>query len=480
MNSIRITAFLLLTICQVAQAQQDVFFIFTSDRPDSINLKFHRDYVFDESSFEDGFKKAYISTKAEVLRYPNVSTIARLSLSSYSWSGIFIGTHWIVEPGDSVHIQINFNQNPSTITFSGCGAVKYQLAFDTRKLIDGIRDAEYEVYDKVKTHAEAYKSVADLESTLAAKLKIGEKQLSSKAYNIWLVDVQAIADLARLHILSHQWTVNPESRQDILQELNKKPAKVLSYIWYSSRSLIQYRTELIKWKLLHERYPDYKHYDLGYIQKYNVKDLFMEFKKFPPELQQVFMVYTLVNYSALAFAFGETHPNLVAECIQMAENVTTNTNLKNLLNSLSRKIKPGIHIEDLVTLTEADDTLKLSDFRGKKVILDLWGPRCSGCKDFRNDLVEHILPKLKDRNDIVIWSVGGTSDKELWKSYLPTYCHPDFTASWLNKPNSGSEWEMRYNASYAPFIMLIDEQGKLISSTVRNPKTILSLMDEPQ
>lgn len=90
------------------------------------------------------------------------------------------------------------------------------------------------------------------------------------------------------------------------------------------------------------------------------------------------------------------------------------------------------------------------------------------------------MPKLKDRNDIVIWSVGGTSDKELWKSYLPTYCHPDFTASWLNKPNSGSEWEMRYNASYAPFIMLIDEQGKLISSTVRNPKTILSLMDEPQ
>lgn len=477
MNSIRIVALLLLIQTNVALAQQNVVFNFTSDRPDSIKIRFYRDHVFDETSFGGGFKDLFVSNSVETVQYPNINAIGRLSLSSYSWPGVFIASMWIVEPGDSIHIHINFNELPEpTMKFSGRGSAKYQLAFDTRKLQEDIKNAEFELYDNVKTHKEAYQKIVHTESTLKAKLNENRKKLTPQVYKIWLVDIQSHADLGRLHILSHQWTVNPEARKHIRKELQKTPEKIARSSWYSSRALIQYHTELIKWKLLQERDTEYKHHELGYIQKYNMKDLFLEFGKLPNDLQQVCMIFTLVNYSTLILTFGETHPSLVTECLQMADDITSDPTLKEKLNTVSKKIKPGIIIEDLVTVTETSDTLKLSDFRGKKIILDLWGPRCSGCKDFRDDLVEYILPKIKNRNDIVIWSVGATPDKELWRSYLPTYCHPDFTSSWLKKEGIDSVWEVKYNASYGPFIMLVDEYGRLISSTVRKPETILALM----
>lgn len=476
MTFLRVICIFLVSANALAQSTNTAIIVFTSDRPDSISVKFHRNPVFDETTHGDGYKRVHTSEQPVKVRYEKLNMTGRISISSYSWPGNFIATNWIVEPGDSVQIYIEFGNGTPSVKCNGRGSTKYQLAFDSRHLTEGIYATEFEVYDKVKTHEQAHNEVSELEKMYLGIITASKRQLSRQVYQIWMADIQATAALTRLHIYSHQWTQNSNLRNEIRNELLNSQPSSNPLVWFNSRAFVQYQTELIKWNLLQKRDPNYAHNELMYIQKYTVKDLFVEFMKLPKGLRQVFMMHTLMNFSALAFTYKETHPELIIACLEMADKVVTDTILIKMLQKVKAKIKPGVFIDDFITFTNTGDLLKLSDFYGKKVLIDLWGPRCTGCLDFRNDLVDHVLPNIKGRNDIVIWSVGSAWTQDEWESYLNRYCHPEFTASWLKRTETDNEWELKYSFGYAPFIMLVDEKGNLISSTVRSPETILSLL----
>ncbi|MBS1505924.1 MAG: thioredoxin family protein [Bacteroidetes bacterium] len=469
--------YVLLLVSNVTVAQQDVVFVFTADRPDSIYVSFNREPVFNESLMGDAFRTIQLKHNPVVIRFKNVTKLSRLSLTSYGWPGNFIATNWIVEPEDSIHIHIDFSQKPEpAMKFYGRGSPKYQLAFETRKLNEQIIATEFEVYDNVKSHNQAYHDAGSLEWQYLNKVKTNKKLLSPQVYQTWLADIQATADLARLHIRSHQWTSDQKMRPAIRKELLKAPLKMDVSLGSTSRALLQYHYELLKWKVLQEHDPEYQYYELSYTLKITLDDLFLEFQKQPTTNQQFLMVYSLVNLHTLQQNFGETHPDILQKCLGIAEQTVTGTDLKQRLKETSQHIRPGTIVKNLVTLTEVGDTLTLSMLRGKKVLLDRWIADCTGCLDFKKEVIEQLLPKIKERDDIVIWSVGSVKDFDFWKKLLPTNSHPDFVSVWLDKQSNSNDWETFYNISYAPFIMLIDEEGKLISSTVRNIGTIIELL----
>lgn len=476
MEKSKILVLLFLLVKTLTYGQSDVVFTFSFDRHDSVSIEFQRDNVFNESGLGGVYQVVNVQDRPVTVRYADVNAPARLTLGSYGWPGHFFANDWIVEPGDSIHIYISFNNSPNPfITFQGNGATKYQLAFSTRHLSDKFKGLEFEIYDKIKTHDQARKDAVELEREYLSKVRLAKHSIAPAVYKIWVTDIKSQANLAKLRILSDQWTSQKELRVFIQKELLNRQDETEPALLYTSRALVDYQSEITKWKLLQQYDPEYKPFDLGYIKQYTLKNLFDEFQKLPAAIREVLMVYTLGNHSTLAFVFGETHPSILTECLALADQVVTTNSLKIRLKKIKEYIEPGIVIENLRTITESGDSLSLSDLRGRKIILDLWGPGCTACLDFKNDLVEHILPNIKSRKDIIIWSIGGTSEKKLWQRYLPTYSHRDFTSTWLQTPSSGTEWEKKYNISYSPFIMLIDEEGKLISSTVRRPDTILKL-----
>jgi hypothetical protein len=458
-------------------AQNGVVYIFQSDRPDSIYVTFDRDPVFNESRLGGGYKTVPVSTKPVTIRYPNVTKMARLSLQSYGWPGNFMATDWIAEPNDSIRVFIEFEGKPHPlIKFMGRGALKYQLAFEASEHTTRIRAAEFDIYDNIKNHEQAFQEVAFREQRCLNLLRVNKKGLSRSVNQTWLADIQATADLARLHIRSHQWTTNREIRPAIRKELLKVPPKMDLFLGSTSRALLQYHYELLKWKVLQEHDPEYQYYELNYTQKITLDDLFLEIKRQPSVNRQFLMVYSLVNLFTLQTNFGETHPDILEKCLGIAELSVTNTGLQQRLAEASQKIRPGTIVKNLTTLTESGDTLSLSRLHGKKILLDRWIANCTGCLDFKKEVIDQLLPKIKERDDIVIWSVGSVKDFDYWKKLLPTNSHPDFVSGWLDQQGNNNEWETYYNISYAPFIMLIDEEGKLISSTVRNIGTIIELL----
>lgn len=477
MRFMLIFLYVLLLISNVTVAQQDVVFVFTADRPDSIYVTFDRDPVFNESRLGGGYKTVAISTKPVMIRYPNVTKMARLSLGSYGWPGNFMATDWIVEPNDSIRVFIEFKGKPHPlIKFIGRGALKYQLAFEASEHTTRIRAAEFDIYDNIKNHEQVYQEVAFREKKCLNLLRVNKKGLSRSIIQMWLTDIQATADLARLHIRSHQWTTDQQMRPAIRKELLEMPPKMDVSLGSTSRALLQYHYELLKWKVLQEHDPEYQYYELNYTQKITLDDLFLEIKRQPSVNRQFLMVYSLVNLFTLQYNFGETHPDILQKCLGIAELSVTNTGLQQRLAEASQKIRPGTIVKNLTTLTESGDTLSLSRLHGKKILLDRWIANCTGCLDFKKEMIEQLLPKIKERDNIVIWSVGSVKDFDVWKKLLPTNSHPDFVSGWLDQQGNSNEWEIYYNISYAPFIMLIDEEGKLISSTVRNIGTIIELL----
>lgn len=463
-------------LCLQANCQQVVFTI-QGDRPENVSVTFFRDHVFDRSKLRTTYKVLHVSEHPITIPYSNVTRLARLTLYSPGWPGRFIATNWIVEPGDSISITIQFEQTTPVIKFSGRGARKYQLALAISHLRKALSEVEYQVYDNSKTHDQAMQEVATLERQYKDEVTAKRSELSKAVYVTWITDISASANLARVHIRSHQWAHHPAQRQQIAAEV-LKPMQYEPEQLYLSRPLVTYLSQRIKWMLLMQRDPNYKYYELlGSIHQYSIKDLFIELNKLPQPERQVLMVFNLNNTADLYLTFGETHPDLINECLQMAELAVTTPHLKFLLDHANKKIKPGISIDDLITIKENGDTLKLSDLRGKKVLLDLWAPRCTGCLSFRNDLVTEILPKVLNRDDVVILSIGSTWDLPTWKQYQQAYSHHDFNESWLPRMEDGTPWERQYTFGASPFVMLIDEYGKLISSTVRKPDTILSLLE---
>ena len=292
--------YVLLLISNVTVAQQDVVFVFTADRPDSIYVTFDRDPVFNESRLGGGYKTVAISTKPVMIRYPNVTKMARLSLGSYGWPGNFMATDWIVEPNDSIRVFIEFKGKPHPlIKFIGRGALKYQLAFEASEHTTRIRAAEFDIYDNIKNHEQVYQEVAFREKKCLNLLRVNKKGLSRSIIQMWLTDIQATADLARLHIRSHQWTTDQQMRPAIRKELLEMPPKMDVSLGSTSRALLQYHYELLKWKVLQEHDPEYQYYELNYTQKITLDDLFLEIKRQPSVNRQFLMVYSLVHLITL-------------------------------------------------------------------------------------------------------------------------------------------------------------------------------------
>ncbi len=118
----------------------------------------------------------------------------------------------------------------------------------------------------------------------------------------------------------------------------------------------------------------------------------------------------------------------------------------------SRKLSPDFTLAD-----SKGGSIKLSDYKGKVVLLDFWATWCGGCKveipwymEFQN--------KYKDKGLSV---VGVSMDEDGWKSVKP------FLAE--NKINypiviGNSDLGGQFGVSGLPLTLLIDRNGKIADS----------------
>lgn len=113
--------------------------------------------------------------------------------------------------------------------------------------------------------------------------------------------------------------------------------------------------------------------------------------------------------------------------------------------------------------TPNKDTVKLSSFRGKYVLVDFWASWCKPCRG-ENPNVVAAYNKYKDKN-FTILGVSLDSDKKDWTDAIAadnlTWTHVSDLKQWQS-PLVGL-----YMFDGIPFNVLVDPTGKIIASSLR-------------
>jgi len=173
------------------------------------------------------------------------------------------------------------------------------------------------------------------------------------------------------------------------------------------------------------------------------------------DIENDFATYESI-VTQLNTAFGES------PAVQQAYN--------NYLQAKARKealnlLAPGKIAPDFEELkTDGKTTMKLSDLRGKVVLIDFWASWCGPCRK-ENPNVVKTYEKYKE-DGFTVMSVSLDRDKAAWLAAIEKD-----KLVWPNHVSDLQQWSSKvaqlYQVKGIPFTVLIDQEGKIIKTNLR-------------
>ena len=137
------------------------------------------------------------------------------------------------------------------------------------------------------------------------------------------------------------------------------------------------------------------------------------------------------------------------------------------------KMAPGNLAPDFEELmVDQKTTMKLSDLRGKIVLLDFWASWCGPCRK-ENPHVVDLYEKYKDKG-FTVMSVSLDKSHANWVAAIEKD-----NLSWPYHVSDLQQWSSKvgrlYGVSGIPFTVLIDQEGKIIKTRLRGAELTAEL-----
>jgi|GEM_PF-3574490 len=371
----------------------------------------------------------------------------------------------IYEQNDSINIRIQLRGTDDyDITFSGRGAEKYQYL----RKIHSYSTADKKIINSQKTLSQLLHvtdSIVDSHVSL-----LSHYALSQNTKEILKLD--ATGDVQK-NLLVQLQLLNKTSTSTEKTELTKTLDDINIYTSknvVNSKQYIEYLYELKKTKIILTK------------QVVSFKDLYNEIKRsYRGSIREKLITYALINNWDIYLFFNGINADEFTNCMKDALTIINSTYLKEIVSNQLNSLGKGAKAFDFSLPDSTGKIINLRDFRGKVVFIDIWANPCGGCIQFKKGFEKSVLPHIKDNKDIVIISINLNEEKNKWITGLTKYSNPNF----INIYTSGQGWNHplvnHYKIIGIPFLLLIDRNGNIYSSTIPylgRDKELLNLFNE--
>lgn len=127
-------------------------------------------------------------------------------------------------------------------------------------------------------------------------------------------------------------------------------------------------------------------------------------------------------------------------------------------------VRVGEMAPDFEMENEYGNMVKLSDFRGKVVFIDVWATWCGGCVEGLPDFMA-LRDQYKDRKDVVFLTISddGIEGKAHWQNFLKEKKYTGKIPHLLIN-NNKDRFEEDYCITGIPRYILIDKEGKIVNA----------------
>ncbi|WP_035294679.1 TlpA disulfide reductase family protein [Clostridium sp. KNHs214] len=163
-------------------------------------------------------------------------------------------------------------------------------------------------------------------------------------------------------------------------------------------------------------------------------------------------------YGMKVYTNSYKNANNIVQNKQKEKGKSQNTSVKEQKDNKAKETTDYYKSTDFTLKDIEGKTVKLSDFKGKKVFLNFWATWCGPCKSEIPDMIK-LQKEIKDSNIVILAVNIGESKSKV--------------ADFVNKNNINftvlldekQEVASKYSVSGIPTTYLIDENGKLIKWT---------------
>ncbi|MGL5546752.1 MAG: TlpA family protein disulfide reductase, partial [Tannerellaceae bacterium] len=138
------------------------------------------------------------------------------------------------------------------------------------------------------------------------------------------------------------------------------------------------------------------------------------------------------------------------------------------LRDLNAAVRRGVPAPDLTMVDLQGKSYKLSDYKGKVVLIDFWFMGCAPCKAEMPYLAQ-MAKELADK-DVVCISLSldnGDALMEGWRKFIATKGNETLN---VNLPGGFTSQECKnYLVRGVPRIVIVDKEGKIVDAYAKRP-----------
>ena len=192
----------------------------------------------------------------------------------------------------------------------------------------------------------------------------------------------------------------------------------------------------------------------------------------PQQIEQLLLQNKDVLVSAFLVTFFEqdfeNHAALYTDIRDaLVKKYPNDPYVKHLSERLKGVLLPGMEAPEISMKDTEGNIRRLSDLRGKVVMIDFWASWCGPCRR-ENPNVVKLYKKYHDKG-FEIYSVSLDKEKSAWLKAIK-----DDGLVWPNHVSDLNGWTSSAGAAYGimsvPSTVLVDREGRIIARNLRGPE----------